>query len=76
MRALVFGETGQVAREIARLAPDSVCLGRNRADPDIGMDCAFARTAFTPSVGWGHRPSSADTSARTSPANRLIFESS
>lgn len=29
---LVFGKTGQVATEIARLAPDAVCVGRDRAD--------------------------------------------
>lgn len=32
MRLLVFGKTGQVAREIARLAPDALCLGRDAAD--------------------------------------------
>ncbi len=37
---LVFGRTGQVGRELARLAPDAVCLGRAEADfaaaPDFG----------------------------------------
>lgn len=32
MKLLVFGETGQVARELARQAPDAVFLSRSRAD--------------------------------------------
>lgn len=38
---LVFGKTGQVATEIARLAPDAQCIGRDRADladPDACRD--------------------------------------
>jgi len=38
---LVFGQTGQVATEIARLAPDALCVGRDRvdlADPDACRD--------------------------------------
>jgi dTDP-4-dehydrorhamnose reductase len=39
MTVLVFGRTGQVATELARLAPDAICLGRDRAnleDPESG----------------------------------------
>ena len=32
MRLLVYGATGQVARELARRAPEAVFLGRDRAD--------------------------------------------
>lgn len=32
MKLLVFGQNGQVARELARMAPDAVFLGRDRAD--------------------------------------------
>jgi dTDP-4-dehydrorhamnose reductase len=32
MRALVFGKTGQVAQELARLLPDAQFLGRDQAD--------------------------------------------
>jgi dTDP-4-dehydrorhamnose reductase len=42
MTILVFGETGQVARELARRAPDAVFLGRAQAelsDPEV---CAAA----------------------------------
>lgn len=32
MRLLVFGQSGQVARELARLAPDAMFLGREKLD--------------------------------------------
>ncbi len=32
MKLLIFGKTGQVARELARLAPDATFLGRDQAD--------------------------------------------
>jgi dTDP-4-dehydrorhamnose reductase len=32
MKLLVFGKTGQVARELQRLAPDATYLGRDEAD--------------------------------------------
>lgn len=38
---LVFGQTGQVATELARLAPEALCVGRDRADladPDACRD--------------------------------------
>lgn len=38
---LVFGQTGQVATELAHLAPDALCAGRERADladPDCCRD--------------------------------------
>jgi len=37
---LVFGKTGQVARELARRAPDAVFLGRDRADLTDPAACA------------------------------------
>ncbi|MFB2531530.1 dTDP-4-dehydrorhamnose reductase [Paracoccus sp. p4-l81] len=39
---LIFGQTGQVARELARLLPDAVFLGRDRADLTDPVACAAA----------------------------------
>ncbi|MGL4414133.1 dTDP-4-dehydrorhamnose reductase [Roseinatronobacter monicus] len=47
---LVFGQTGQVARELARLAPDAVYLGRDQADLAQPDACAAAIRAHTPSA--------------------------
>jgi dTDP-4-dehydrorhamnose reductase len=44
MRLLVFGKTGQVARELQRLAPDAVFLGREEADLMNPAACAAAVT--------------------------------
>lgn len=46
MRLLVFGQTGQVAREIARIAPSATFLGREDADLKDPSACA-ARIAET-----------------------------
>lgn len=40
MRLLVFGKTGQVARELARIVPDAVFLGRDQADLADPAACA------------------------------------
>jgi dTDP-4-dehydrorhamnose reductase len=40
MKLLVFGKTGQVAREIQRLAPDATFLGREEADLMNPAACA------------------------------------
>lgn len=45
MRALVFGQTGQVARELARLLPEARFLGRAEADLSDPAACAAAVTA-------------------------------
>ncbi len=45
MRLLVFGTTGQVARELARLRPDATFLGRDRADLADPAACAAAVAA-------------------------------
>lgn len=45
MRLLVFGRTGQVARELQRLAPDATFLGRDEADLMDPAACATAVTA-------------------------------
>ena len=45
MRLLVFGKTGQVARELARIAPDAVYLGRDEADLMDPVACAAAVAA-------------------------------
>ncbi|WP_337924775.1 dTDP-4-dehydrorhamnose reductase [Szabonella alba] len=45
---LVFGQTGQVARELQRLAPDAVFLGRDRADLSDPAACAAAIHAVRP----------------------------
>ncbi|NEX47329.1 dTDP-4-dehydrorhamnose reductase [Pseudotabrizicola algicola] len=42
MTLLVFGQSGQVARALARLAPDATCLGRDRADLTDPAACAQA----------------------------------
>jgi dTDP-4-dehydrorhamnose reductase len=45
MRLLVFGKTGQVARELQRLAPDAIYLGRDEADLMDPAACAAAIAA-------------------------------
>lgn len=45
---LVFGQTGQVARELARLAPDARCLGRDAADLSDPGACAAAIHTLRP----------------------------
>ncbi len=45
MRLLVFGKTGQVARELQRLAPDATYLGREEADLTDPASCAAAIAA-------------------------------
>ncbi|MFN7222384.1 MAG: dTDP-4-dehydrorhamnose reductase [Paracoccaceae bacterium] len=42
MKLLVFGQSGQVARALARLAPDAVFLGRDQADLTDPASCANA----------------------------------
>ncbi len=48
MRLLVFGKTGQVATELARLAPDAVFLDRAGADLSDPAACAAAIHAHRP----------------------------
>ena len=45
MKLLVFGKTGQVARELAQIAPDATFLGRDEADLLNPAACAAAITA-------------------------------
>jgi dTDP-4-dehydrorhamnose reductase len=45
---LVFGQTGQVARELARLDPGALCLGRDRADLSDPAACAAAIRTHAP----------------------------
>ncbi|MCC5957881.1 MAG: dTDP-4-dehydrorhamnose reductase [Rhodobacteraceae bacterium] len=45
---LVFGHTGQVARELARLVPDAAYLGRDQADLSDPEACAAAIRAHNP----------------------------
>ena len=45
MKLLVFGKTGQVARELQRLAPDATYLGRDEADLMDPAACAAAIAA-------------------------------
>lgn len=47
MSTLVFGKTGQVATELARL-PDTMCIGRDRADLSDPDTCAAAIRAHGP----------------------------
>ena len=44
MKLLIFGKTGQVARELQRLAPDATYLGREDADLMHPAACAAAIT--------------------------------
>jgi dTDP-4-dehydrorhamnose reductase len=48
MRLLVFGESGQVARELARFVPDARLLGRNEADLADPASCAAQVRACRP----------------------------
>ena len=48
MKLLVFGSTGQVARELQRLAPSADYLGRDRADLSDPGACAAAIHAIRP----------------------------
>lgn len=48
MKLLVFGSTGQVARELQRLAPSADYLGRDRADLSDPAACATAIHAIRP----------------------------
>ncbi len=50
MSLLVFGETGQVARELARRAPEATCLGRAVADLSDPAACAAQIAARRPSA--------------------------
>lgn len=50
MNLLVFGRTGQVARELARLAPDATFLDRAAADLSDPPACAAAIRAARPSA--------------------------
>lgn len=45
MNLLIFGKTGQVARELQRLAPDAIFLGRDEADLMDPAACAEAIAA-------------------------------
>ena len=47
---LVFGRTGQVATELARLAPDARLLGREEADLSDPEACAVAIRAAQPAA--------------------------
>ena len=48
MKLLIFGATGQVARELRRLAPQAEYLGRDRADLSDPAACAAAIHAARP----------------------------
>jgi dTDP-4-dehydrorhamnose reductase len=47
MKLFVFGKTGQVARELQRLAPDATYLGRDEADLLNPAACAAAIAAMS-----------------------------
>lgn len=50
MTLLIFGKTGQVARELQRLEPEAVFLGRDQADLTDPAACAAAITAHRPTA--------------------------
>lgn len=47
---LIFGRTGQVATELARLAPDALYLGREQADLSDPASCAAAILRHRPTA--------------------------
>lgn len=47
-RLLVFGKTGQLARELARLIPEAIFLGRDQADLLDPSACAAQIRAYAP----------------------------
>ncbi len=53
MRLLVFGRTGQVARELACRAPDAIFLDRTAADLMDPAACAAAIRAHAPQLAGG-----------------------
>lgn len=50
MPLLIFGETGQVARELCALAPDAIALGRDTVDLSDPKACADVIRQMTPSA--------------------------
>lgn len=50
MSLLVFGKTGQVARELQRLAPGAIFLGRDEADLSDPAACAAAIDKIRPTA--------------------------
>ncbi|MFE0013702.1 dTDP-4-dehydrorhamnose reductase [Mesorhizobium sp. NPDC059054] len=48
MKLLVFGRTGQVARELLRVAPDAIYLGRDEVDLQVPRSCGAAIRATSP----------------------------
>ena len=50
MKLLVFGKTGQVATELARLAPDAIFAGRDMADLSDPAACAALIQAQSPDL--------------------------
>ncbi|MEI4232794.1 dTDP-4-dehydrorhamnose reductase [Roseovarius sp. D22-M7] len=50
MTILVFGRTGQVATELARRAPEAICLARERADLEDPEACAAAIAYHSPAA--------------------------
>lgn len=48
MKLLVFGRTGQIARELSRVAPDAIYLGRDDVDLRIPSNCGVAIRAASP----------------------------
>ncbi|MFT6451355.1 MAG: dTDP-4-dehydrorhamnose reductase [Halocynthiibacter sp.] len=50
MPLLIFGETGQVARELSALAPDAIALGRDTVDLSDPRACAEVIRQMTPSA--------------------------
>ena len=48
MKLLVYGKTGQVARDLQRLAPEAIYLGRDQADLADPAACAAAIRSHRP----------------------------
>src|SRR5690606_41696572 len=71
MKLLVFGQTGQVARELQRLAPGAEYLGRDRADLSDPTACAAAIHAFQPARSEEH---TSELQSREKLVCRLLLE--
>jgi len=72
MKLLVFGQTGQVARELARVAPQAVFLGRDQADLADPAACAAAIHAHRPDAVINAAAWTAVDSAETEEAAALV----
>ncbi len=75
MRVIVLGRTGQVARELARVLPDALFLGREEADfltPGAAADALAARIAGSDAVINAAAWTAVDKAEAEEPAAHLV----